>query len=77
MTPELSEWIERAKGRGLGAALRLALDVLEPLGALGAQALWVAQPVLGLWLPRQAVNELAEALESPGGIERLRALLDE
>lgn len=55
----------------------MALDVLEPLGALGAQALWVAQPVLGLWLPRQAVRELAEALEAPGGIERLRAFLDE
>ncbi len=67
----------QAKARGLSDTLRLALDVLEPLGALGAQALWVAQPVLGLWLPRQAVSELAEALESPDGIERLRAFLDE
>jgi hypothetical protein len=77
MTSERPEWIAQAKTRGLTGALRMALDVLEPLGALGAQALWVAQPVLGLWLPRQAVRELAEALEAPGGIERLRAFLDE
>lgn len=73
LTPE---WIKQAKARGLGGALGLALDILEPLGPLGAQAVWVAQPVLGLWIPRTALGELAEALDAPGGVERLRHMLE-
>lgn len=72
----LADWIERIKARGLGNWLALALDVLEPLGPLGAQVVWVAQPVLGLWLPRSALGGLAEALEAPGGVEGLRVLLE-
>lgn len=70
------EWITQAKARGLGNALGLALDVLEPLGPLGAQMVWVAQPVLGLWIPRTALGQLAEALDAPGGVERLRHMLE-
>ncbi len=65
------------KARGLGDALSTALDVLEPLGPLGAQALWVAQPVLGLVITPDVLDDLAEALEAPGGVERLRQMLEE
>lgn len=71
------EWVQGAKARGLGHALGLALDVLEPLGPLGAQLLWTAQPVLGVFLSRDVVTDLAERLEAPGGIERLRQHLEE
>ena len=74
MTPE---WIQHVKARGLGDALSTALDVLEPLGPLGAQALWVAQPVLGLVIAHDVLDDLAEALEAPGGVERLRQLLED
>lgn len=57
--------------------LGAALDALEPFGALAAQALWVLQPGLGLLLPRAALEDVAHALEEPGGIERLRASLFE
>ena len=65
------------KARGLGDALSTALDVLEPLGPLGAQALWFAQPVLGFMVARETLDNLAEALEAPGGVERLRQMLED
>ena len=71
------EWIDQARRRGLGGALSLLLDALEPLGPLGAQVLWVFQPVGGLLGWRRVIGEVAEALEAPGGIERLRQQLDE
>lgn len=71
------EWIQQVKARGLGDALSTALDILEPLGLLGAQALWFAQPVLGLFVAHDALDNLAEALEEPGGVERLRQMLEE
>ena len=71
------DWIEQAKAHGFAQPLRLALDVLEPLGPVGAQLLWVAQPVAGLLGGREMLGGLAEALEEPGGVEHLRHLLDD
>jgi hypothetical protein len=71
------DWIDEIRARGLTDALRVALDALEPLGPVGAQLLWVAQPVSGLVGGREIVGKLAEALEEPGGVERLRQLLDD
>ncbi len=68
-------WIDQARARGLGDALGLAFDVLEPLGPLAAQLLWVAQPAAALFGWRQAVDGLAHALEEPGGLDRLRQRL--
>jgi hypothetical protein len=44
---------------------------------VGAQVLWVLQPALGLFIARKALSALAEALEEPGGIDRLRKQLDD
>lgn len=73
---EDSRWIEQARARGLDGALRVALDVLAPFGPLGAQVVWAAQPALGLLGLGRAAAHLADALEEPGGIERLRQQLD-
>ncbi|MBI5668098.1 MAG: hypothetical protein HZC41_08820 [Chloroflexi bacterium] len=70
------EWIQQARARGLGRALALALDILEPLGPLGAQVVWVAQPVAGLFVRHDALGDLARTLEQPGGVETLRAYLE-
>ena len=46
------EWIEKIRARGWGDVFSTALDILEPLGPLGAQLLWVAQPAahwIGGW----------------------------
>jgi hypothetical protein len=68
-------WIREIRARGWGDTLSIALDVLEPLGAFGAQLLWIAQPLAGLVGGRALVDSLARALEEPGGIERLRQML--
>lgn len=73
------DWIEGLRARGLEQAFCTALDVLEPFGPLGAQLIWVAQPaiyIIGRDLWREALTELAEALEEPGGVERLRQRLE-
>lgn len=71
------DWMHEAKKRGLGRGLSILLDVLEPFGPLGAQILWVVQPVSGLLGISTAVGELANALEQPGGVDELRRQLDE
>jgi hypothetical protein len=58
------EWIDQARRRGLGGALSLLLDALEPLGPLGAQVLWVFQPVGGLLAGAES-SAGGEALEAP------------
>lgn len=68
-------WIDQARQRGLGGVLGLAFDVLEPLGPLAAQLLWVAQPAASLFGWRQTVGGLARALEEPGGLDHLRQRL--
>ena len=73
-----AEWIEAVQARGWENAVSAALDVIEPLGPLGAQMLWVAQPaarLIGGW--GDMLGALATALEEPGGIARLRHALDE
>ncbi|MBE2271035.1 MAG: hypothetical protein IAE80_22550 [Anaerolinea sp.] len=69
--------IDAIKQRGLSDALRVFLDIIEPLGIVGAQVLWIAQPAAGLIGGRAVIAGLAQTLEEPGGIDRLRALLDE
>jgi hypothetical protein len=73
------DWIERIRARGLEQVFCTALDVLEPFGPLGAQLIWVAQPatrLIGRDLWGEALTGLAEALEEPGGVERLRQRLE-
>jgi hypothetical protein len=73
------DWIQRVQARGLEQVFCTVLDVLEPFGPLGAQLIWIAQPaasVLGRDLWGEALTELAEALEEPGGVARLRQRLE-
>jgi hypothetical protein len=70
-------WMQDVKARGLGSAARTALDALGALGPVAAQALYVAQPMLRLISSGLPLDDLAEALEQPGGASRLRQWLDE
>jgi len=74
--PSPPDWVKQIQARGLGDALGLALDVLEPLGVLGAQLIWVAQPVLGVWFKRDTVRSIAQTLETPGEVEQIRHFLE-
>ena len=73
----LSVWIQAAKARGWDDFARLGLDALAPLGPLGAQLVWISQPFLSLFVRREGLASLAEALETPEGLEALRRQLDE
>jgi hypothetical protein len=69
-------WIEQVKILNLDGAFYLILDILEPLGPLGAQALYVLQPAAGIVGLREMIGDIAQALEEPEGIERLRQQLE-
>lgn len=72
------DWVTQVKARGLAGAFNVALDALEPFGPLGAQILWVAQPLIGVFGgedTRNAINDIAAALETPGGIAHIREQL--
>jgi hypothetical protein len=77
LAARLAGWRSRLRATPLADLLALVLDVAEPLGPLGAQMLWVAQPALGLMVPREAVADLAQVLEQPGGVAWLREQLAE
>ncbi len=74
--PTPPEWVTQLQARGLGDALGLVLDVLEPLGVLGAQLIWVAQPVLGVWFKNDTIRSVAQTLEKPGEVEHIRHFLE-
>ena len=75
LSARAARWAERLDAAGLGGLAATLLDAAEPLAPLGAQALWVAQPALGLVLPRDAVADLARVLDAPGGVAWLRERL--
>ncbi len=68
-------WIDKLKVRGGAPYALLTLDVIEPIAPVLAQGLWMAQPLAGLWNGRQDLRDLAELLEAPDGIARLRLRL--
>ena len=55
----------------------IALDVLEPFAPLGAGALWIAQPVLSIFLPRADIATWAQQLDDPGAFTGVRKALEE
>ena len=71
----LTAWSARLRTLGVESLVGAFLDAAEPLGPLGAQVLWVAQPALGLVVPRDDVDGLARILDNPSGMAWLRAAL--
>jgi hypothetical protein len=73
----MAGWSARLRSAGLDGLVETLLDVAEPLGPLGAQLLWVAQPALGLVMPAAAgdLDSLADLLDDPGGVAWLRSAL--
>ncbi len=71
----LTGWSARLHRAGLDGLVAAVLDAAEPLGPLGAQLLWVTQPVLGLLIPADEIGELAHLLDEPQGVAWLRAEL--
>jgi hypothetical protein len=68
-------WIEALCARGYRDAALVALDILEPFGALAAQMLYLSSPAFGIFGWKAAADDLALALETPAGVDSLRASL--
>jgi hypothetical protein len=68
-------WSASLRAMGLDGLAGTLLDAVEPLGPLGAQLLWVAQPTLGLVMPSDEIDGLARLLDEPDGFAWLRAEL--
>ena len=57
------------------APVGAVLDSAGPLAPLGAQALWLAQPALGLLVASEEIDGLAHLLDSRQGLIWLREAL--
>jgi hypothetical protein len=73
--PEQQNDGRRWSERHLDGMVEFLLTIAEPLGPLGAQVLWVAQPTLGLFMSRDRISKIARLLEQPDGLAQLRILL--
>jgi hypothetical protein len=64
-------WSAHSHRLGLSDLLDTLFGAAEPLAPLGAQLLWMAQPVLGLAVPSDEIDALARLLDSDSGREWL------
>lgn len=58
-------WAQRLKAFGLGPLVAVCLQLGRPLSPLAAQALYISQPLVSPWLPKQTLSDLAQLLEEP------------
>ena len=71
-------WVERLQQLGLHTLTATVLEGSGPLNILGAQLVYLGQPVLNGLVPNESVQALAELLEDPGDLARfLQALRGE
>ncbi len=71
----LQGWATSLHAVGLDGLAGSLLGAAAPFSILGAQVLWVAQPVLGLVMSRDEVGDLAHLLSDPEGVAWLRETL--
>ncbi|MHB8627850.1 MAG: hypothetical protein ACYDEO_16800 [Aggregatilineales bacterium] len=74
--PKPPDWTRRVRALGLDGLLGALLDAAGPIAPLAGQLLYVAQPTLGLFIPRQSINQWAELLDRPDGLAELRRMLE-
>ena len=74
-TTSYSQWLIRVQRWGLNGLLAALLDAAAPLAPIAGQALYVAQPTLGLFVSRQSITDLAQWLDRPEGLADLQRAL--
>jgi hypothetical protein len=73
----VDQMVERIQGWGVAGLVRTLLDGIRPLAFIGGQALWIAQPTLGVLMDTDKVADYARLLERPEAIDLLRTRLEE
>lgn len=73
--PLLDKIATSLKQRGLHSAALTLLEAGEPLIFIGSQLLWLAQPAVTLLWPTAQVRHIAQLLEDPTAIHRLKQIL--
>ena len=68
---------ERARRWGVSGLVGALLEGIRPIAFIGGQALWVAQPALGLMMDTEQVAEYARLLEQPDTLALLRTRLED
>lgn len=62
---------------GLKLPALLILGAGQPLTFLASQCLWVADPLLSLFLPRKLLHQVAQTLEKPAEVQQLMHYLED
>ena len=63
--------------RGWRLPALAALEAGRPFAFVGGQLLWLSQPVLSLFIPKQMIDRTARLLEEPESIDALVGRLNE
>ena len=71
------KWVTWVRRWGLSTLIGAFLDAASPLAPIVGQALYVAQPTLGLFVSRRSITNWAQWLDRPEGLADLRRTLDE
>lgn len=68
-------WIEKLHTWNLHHVTAAALEGLRPLHVVGAQLLYLGQPVLSTFLPLKTTADLAQLLEDPDSTQHFVDML--
>jgi len=68
-------WAETLHRWGMQEAAAVMIEAAEPLGYLGAQAVYLSQPFLSAVFPEEHVTALADLLDSPENTQSFTLLL--
>ena len=63
--PIWKKWAERLKGWGMEEFVASILEALGPINLVGAQLVYISQPVLDGIFPAEHLRTLASLLEEP------------
>lgn len=70
-------WAENLHRWGIQDWVASLLESASPLGILGAQAIYLSQPLLDTWIPAGHLNALATMLEEPLQMQSFATFLRE
>lgn len=72
LEPTIKAWRRHIERLGLMGLVENLLTISSPLAPIGAQFLYVAQPVLGLFGQAERVDDWVQILDNRAGLDWLR-----